>query len=277
MPIFHSKFRYRNKTNKDFGVIVTTFDDASGENDSFLTMESSTTEKPDGTSVFDYGARYSEVLETTVSFIKPSHELFTLQESREIFKWLTGTKQVGWLDLYKADGTTIDYSLLGRFTDIQTQQLDNVSVIGFTATFTSSNPWAYSAVQTIHLELGEKRTMTINNLSDDLDTYIYPNVIFTNTLSSGELHIKNNTLDEELVLKNLAANEIVTIDSNQIIYSDKPNKIFGEDCNYKWLRFATGENQLEISGTGSLTISYRYPIKVGNTLVDREDIVGECD
>ena len=56
--------------------------------------------------------------------------------------------------------------------------------------------------------------------------------------------------------------------NNKIAYSSIENKIFGSSFNFTWLRFAPGNNKLSAKGTGVLTISYRYPMKVGDCIVD---------
>lgn len=111
--------------------------------------------------------------------------------------------------------------------------------------------------------------LQINNLSDDLYTYITMDTVITNT-NCTQLSIKNNTLDEETKINAISAGEIITLNSNQFIASDKSGKIFGNTFNFKWPRLAPGINNIEISVDGRCVIEfkYRYPIKIGDCAID---------
>ena len=110
---------------------------------------------------------------------------------------------------------------------------------------------------------------TINNESDDLYTYINLDIDFENK-TCNHLSIKNVTLGEETEVKNMSANERISISANQFIVSDKVGKIFGDDFNFVWPRLQPGENQLVVSGggTGSAHFTYRYPMKIGDCAMD---------
>ena len=128
---------------------------------------------------------------------------------------------------------------------------------------------------TIYLD--NSTLLQIDNPSDDLYTYITLDTIFRNN-DSEELSIKNVTLDEETLITSISDNEMIQLNSNQFIISDKPNKIFGNDFNFVWPRLAPGINEFIISGTGSgsLEFTYRYPIKIGDCAIDVVMSNGEC-
>lgn len=275
MAIYHAKFTYKNKQPNDFGLVVGVFSPDSGDVDSFLSMEPTTTESYDGTKLFDYGAKYTDTASLVVSLIKSDNSDITVTEARNVLKWLTGSRAASQLDLYKVNDK-IAYSFFGRFTEVNLQKLDS-RVVGIIATFTATSPWAYSAVQVVTQAINGSTTLTVANLSDDEDTYVYPEVVFTNENANGTLNIKNTTLSEETIINNIAVNEKITMNSNQIIYSDNPTRIFGNDFNFKWLRLVSGNNSITITGTGSISIQYRYFIKVADALVDIEDTYYLCD
>ena len=271
MSIYHNNLRYQGKLNSELGLMVVEFDPVVGATSSYLSMNPVIAENFDGSRDFDFGAKFSERLEATVSFTKLDNNQsrdFTQSEVRTVLKWLTGSKKVSWLDLLRYDGT-IDCSILGRFTDVKIQKMDSRTV-GFRAVFRSVSPWAYSPVQASSYVIGDSGQIhiTLDNPSDDLYSYVYPKVIFKNT--DGEyLTIFNDAIEgDKLTLNNLSANETVLMDSNQIIRSDKEGKVFGEDFNYKWLRLAPGVNEISIYGHGEISIEYRYPIKIGDGATD---------
>lgn len=113
-------------------------------------------------------------------------------------------------------------------------------------------------------------TDTIYNESDDLYSYIYLDIDYINQNNNSNITIKNETLDEESVVKNIKANEHITISAKQFITSSIKNKLFGEDFNFVWPRLQPGENHFVISGSGNGTaeFTYRYPMKVGDCAMD---------
>ena len=110
---------------------------------------------------------------------------------------------------------------------------------------------------------------TIDNKSDDLYTYIYLDIDYTN-ISGDSFSVKNATLGEESIVTGMSKNESVSISAKQFITSDIPNKIFGDNFNFVWPRLQTGINDFIINGNGkgSAQFSYRYPMKVGDCVID---------
>lgn len=277
MSIFHNKIRFRELYNSNLGLRIAEFDPVVGTSNSFLNMDSIVTENFSGSCDYDFGAKFNERLNINVSFIKDGNNIsddFTEHEVRETLKWLSGARKVSWLDLYRNNGE-IDYSILGRFVDIKLQKMD-CRIVGVHAVFKSVSPWAYSSIQTVSCDVDGTSNILITNYSDDLDSYVYPQVIFKNG-AGNSLTIINKTIGEDLQIKNLLLNEKIVMDTNQIIYSDNAVKIFDNDFNYQWLRFIPGVNDINITGAGSLTIQYRYPMKIGDAAVNISDVVSDCE
>lgn len=129
--------------------------------------------------------------------------------------------------------------------------------------------------------------------SDDLYTYIYPNVTYVNKDGSDTnnmLVINNHELHEETHITNIAKGETITISSGQFITSDIDGKIFGEsfygmryndttkqmqEAYCVWPRLKAGYNKLVVHGSGSGTIklSYIYPMKIGDCAMDINNIL----
>lgn len=112
------------------------------------------------------------------------------------------------------------------------------------------------------------RTM-IDNQSDDLYTYIYLDIDYTND-NGTYVSIKNNTLEEESLVTDISKNESIQISAKQFIISDIPNKIFGDSFNFVWPRLAPGLNDFIVDGDGRGTakFTYRYPMKIGDCAMD---------
>lgn len=272
MAVYQKKFMLNNRSNTDFGLIVCAITPDDGETDSYLTMESIFTESFDGSKRYDYGAKYTESVVLYITMVKNNYADFSRKELRETLDWLTGLRKASWLDLYNDDSGKVSFSFLGRITDVKLQKLD-ARVVGLTAEFTSVSPWAYSGINHNEMSLnGTGTRYAICNCSDEAGVYVYPNVTFINKSTNGTLKIMNYTTGEETLIKNLGANEVINMDSNKTIYSDKPVKVFGDDFNFKWLRFAQGYNHLEITGVGHLTIEHRDIMKVADAFDDNWDM-----
>jgi hypothetical protein len=121
-------------------------------------------------------------------------------------------------------------------------------------------------------------TFEIDNQTDDLYTYINLDMVLRND-NCDYLSVKNVTLDEESLVKNMSDNETVTISAKQFITSDKPKKIFGDDFNFVWPRLVPENNNFIISsdGRGLVLFTYRYPMKVGDCAMDVSVYGGNID
>ena len=112
------------------------------------------------------------------------------------------------------------------------------------------------------------RTM-IDNQSDDLYTYIYLDIDYTNE-NGTYVSIKNNTIPEETLVTEISPNESIRVSAKQFILSDIPNKIFGDTFNFVWPRLQPGLNDFIVDGDGrgSAKFTYRYPMKIGDCAMD---------
>lgn len=272
MAIYQKKFTYRDRSNRDFGLIVVAFNPDNGEVDSYLGIDSVFTDKYNGTHRNDYGAKYNNVAQLSITMVKENYADFSTSELRNAMEWLTSLHKVSWLDLYNDDDEVI-YSFLGRFTDVQLQKMD-ARVIGFRAEFIAVSPWAYSNIRSVEINVKNKvpQICPLLNYSDESAVHIYPKIIFKNSENGKELRIKNMLTGKETVVSNLAANEVITMDSNQIIYSDNDIKVFGDNFNFEWLALSPGVNYITVTGDGHLMIEYRDIMKVTDAIYDFEGI-----
>lgn len=266
MSSYHNKFIYKGVSNQDKHLIVVSFSPDTAETDSFLSMESIYTDKYDGSVRYDYGARYNSVSTINITLINEDKSDITVEQFRSIAKWLTGARLASWLDLYN-DNDEIAYSFLCKCVDLQHYKMDS-RTIGVIATFESVSPWAYSPIQTIVQNINGETEIILQNNSDDLYSYLYPDITFVNT-SGDTLTILNTTTQETVQVVNLTSNEQIMLKSNQIITSSISHRIFGNDFNFTWLRLIAGQNTLSVNGQGTITISYRYPIKIGDCVIDK--------
>lgn len=270
MAIYHPKIRFRGQTNYDLELIVSTFDPDNGAVDSYLDMEPVYTDSYDGAIRTDYGAKYSSVATPSITFIEVDGSDISPYKVRNTLRWLTGSRKNAWMDVCDKDGDTV-CSYLGRFTNVQLQKMD-ARVIGIIAQFTSVSPWAYSKEATVTIDVNGETEFAIDNQSDDFYSYVYPKVSFKNNIDNFNFSIINKTLNSETVFKYLEQNEVVTIDNSFVAYSNNDKRIFNDDFNFVFPMLSAGTNQFCAKGSGTLTIKFRYPMKVTDGLLNDYDL-----
>jgi hypothetical protein len=211
--------------------------------------------------------------------VKKDYSDFTNAEKRAILRWLTARKQNSWLKLYDQDGEEI-CEYYGRFTMVEEQTADS-RVIGFTCTFTSTHPYAFSPIRDVQQTFTGKEQIIVENDSDVVDNVVRPYMAIKPNKAISKLSIKNETTNIITYIKNIKANETLVIDNeNKLAYSDNIYRTLGSDfygdvdgfvTNYPvWIELIPGDNKLIIdtedtSTKVEYTIKYRYPIKIGST------------
>lgn len=266
MSSYHTSFRYLEKNSyDDFNLQIVHFEGGdNGETDSYLSQDSIYADSQRGTKRILYGTKYNSVASLSITVMNPDGTEFSIEKTRQIYKWLTGATQYNWMDLYV--GNEVKYRMLCFVQDVKPYKIDS-RVVGFTITVESSSPWCYSPLITETLEVNGSGIISIDNLSDDLYTYTQMTTVFKNTTGES-LTIYNDATAETTTVNNLGNNEIITLSENMFITSDNVDRIFGTDFNYTWPKLKSGINNFTITGTGSITFQYIYCMKVGDCVGD---------
>ena len=247
------------------GLIVSHLDNSdSGEVETFMSMDPVYTDNYLGSRRIDYGARYNSVAVFNITLIKQNGGDFSVQEIRDCLKWLTGAQSNSNLDLLIED--QVKYSFTGRFTNVTHYKMD-ARTIGLILEFTSIAPWAYSAPQIVEEFITDTTTFQINCDTDDMYSHVYMKTTYTNT--GGEsVVIQNATIGDSTEINKLAVNEVVTLDNNMMITSDKIERVFGNDFNFIFPRLQAGVNEFIVTGNGKIKFEYIVPVKLGNVALD---------
>ena len=279
-------FKYRQKTNKDFGLITSV---AFGNDAGFdqigtaTAVEGVTSDKYDGTRI-DYSAKYLECVELQITMVKDNYEDFTREDKRAILRWLSANKQASWIEFYDSDGGEI-IQVFGRFTSIEEKTADS-RTIGMIAVFTSRFPYGFSPLREIKQKFIGKETVRIMNDTDVLDDYVRPYFTIKISEKIEKLSIENKETNTTIFVKNLLANETLTLDNeNKLAFTDRENRepafyignhlngdVDGFTTNYPvFIELIPGVNELLIdTGTTSCeceySFSYCYPIKLGTVV-----------
>lgn len=272
-------FRYRNEYSTKYDLITNiAFSEDTGfsQMSTATAVEAITSDKYDGTKI-DYSSRYTEQIELQITMIKKDYSDFSRDEKRAILRWLSSHKQASWLSLYDEDESEI-IQFFGRFASVEEKTADSRTV-GFFATFVSPFPYGFSPLREIEQEFIGSETIRINNDTDATDEYVCPYFVITPNIAIDKLSIKNKNTNITTFIKNLKANETLTLDSeNKLAFTSDEFRIMGSDfygdvdgfiTNYPiFIELEPGINTLFINTENTsckctYSMSYRYPVKLG--------------
>lgn len=268
------KIKFNQISSEELNVIdlimCVAFDSDNGETSTFLGREAVASESYDGRYKNVTRYKYNELFSPRFTFMKKNFGNFTMEEVRQVLKWLTSLDTASLLNVYYDDSEVVSWSAVGGWTEINTYKLANNRTVGITAVFEAVTPYAlsdlYTATKTI--------TATDNKLTINIDTDdnkpVYPRV--TIRTNGNDIKFINKHTDffnksksySSLEVINNASGETVTVDgANQIIKTSLNKRIFGDDFNRVWLELYDGKNELTIEGDCTVTLEYREVRKVG--------------
>lgn len=254
------------------------FDADDGATESYLNRESVSSDNHDGSLRKVHMYRYSDVLSSQITFIKEDCTDFSRDENRKMLSWLTSKKTSGILSIFYENGDYAEYELIGNFVEVEQQKMANGRVVGYVCTFECVSPYAYSLVHTLSYDINNSSSFVIKSHSDELESYIHPKITIKTT-SATDVVITNSSITTtvetsegaqqvpvETVIKNNLAEETIVIDgTNRIVYSDRPNRVFGNDFSWtSWMPLAVGANEITVTGSCTIVFEWREPRKVGS-------------
>lgn len=268
------RIKYRGIESTELNVLdlimCVAFDSDNGETSTFLNREAVVSETYDGRYKRVHRYKYNESFSPKFTFMKKDFGNFTIEEVRQVIKWLTSTDTTALLDVYYDDSNVVAWSAIGGWTEISTYKLSNNRTVGIVATFEAVTPYALSDLYTITKTI----TSADNKITIDIDTDdnkpVYPRV----TIQANNANIKfiNKHTDffnvsksyNSLELTNNTSGERIVVDgANKLISSSSTKRIFGDDFNWVWLELYDGKNEITIEGNCTVTIEYREVRKVG--------------
>lgn len=130
-------------------IMCVAFDSDNGETNTFLNREAVVSETYDGRYKRVHSYKYSESFSPKFTFMKKGFGNFTMEEVRQVLKWLTGTDTTALLDVYYDDTNVVAWSAIGGWTEISTYKLANNRTVGIVATFEAVTPYAMSDIDNV--------------------------------------------------------------------------------------------------------------------------------
>lgn len=133
---------------------------------------------------------------------------------------------------------------------------------GFRLTASFDSPFCRGPEEVAAITEEGTHTIAIWNHSDIKDGYTYPTVQF---LGSGITIVnKTDSLTREFKFANLESDEVLIVDNEtKVITSNKSGEKLSNFISKNWLRLRQGENVLEVTSEGPVTITCPYYAMIG--------------
>lgn len=203
-----------------------------------------------------FGVNYhSKPLEFDLIF--GSEEPLDRYELSNISMWLTGNQQYQWLSIDQPDLDNVQFRcIITKLTPLAHGWLP----VAFEAAVVCDCPYAYGHSFEKQYSINGETSILFRNDSS-VREYIKPHLSFRPLSGSSELRIINkDDGDREFLLSGIpTATTSIDIDNlNGIIQESPTQKNLYGGFNMNFFRLVQGDNNLVISGTGTLTISGRF-------------------
>ena len=207
-----------------------------------------------------YGVRYHDKpLEFTLIF-GADHELDRYQ-IQEISNWLTGYQNYQWLSIDQPDMSHIQFHCL-------VQSLTPISIkwvpVAFEAKIVCDCPYGYSYPFEEVITLSDTTDFCFYNDSTIRDV-LKPDLKIELAPGCTNFSIANRTTGAEVRFSDLPSGGIVIRmdNENEVIYDSTETYDLYDYFNFQFFNLASGDNDLVLEGSGTVTISGRYLYNVG--------------
>lgn len=267
MDLFGSDVIIGNFKLSDYGMMLGTFGTPSEEEE--LGMDYETIEEFVGNNPVPVylGAKHSSKLMPQATIIKnPCSDpegCFSEHECREVLRELTGFP--GYKKMEILSDAMEDYYYFNVHVTKASYHKTGGRVTGIILSMECDSQFAWSKDYTLTYSLKAGDTLTFINQSDDLYSYLLPQVTISADRAIDKLeiiHQKDNGWTTELT--NIAAGETVTMNSKtKTLLSSLPGKLPLNDFNMHFIRLLPGRNDLLVSSDVTITLTYNLPRKVG--------------
>lgn len=207
-----------------------------------------------------YGVNYNaEPLEFTLVF--GSEQPLDRWQMQEIALWLTGHQKYKWLTIDEPDLANCCFRcIITQLTPIHVGFLP----YALEATIHCDCPYAYSFPFSQCYQISGETPIIFRNESSIHDP-IKPDMVFVPSSGGGSLSIVNqNDGGREFRLDNLPGSAApIKINNDICIISDADMYDYFKSFNFNFFRAVQGDNNLIVTGNGTLTISGRFLYNVG--------------
>lgn len=256
---------------EEMGLVLYSFDSHKQDATSFASNLSIMEDRIDGRyrSLF-YGGAVNDPLTFTMVLCANENrasrdESFDRWDLQKIASWLTGHTEYKWLTIVQPDMEEVRYRCIcGDLTAVEVADRK----WGFSCKVTCDSPYAYLAPRTYILESnGAKRG---NIFSESSHNGFYYPVIRVSSMKGGNVSLAIGNKVESSTFSMRGLPDTVTtmvIDCENGVISTPGGEnlyqyiVFGGGFHFP--RFARGDNEIEISGSGVFAFECEWPVNVG--------------
>lgn len=207
-----------------------------------------------------YGVRYNDTPLSFSLIFGADHKL-DRYEMQAVSKWLTGYQEYQWLSIDQPDMEHIQFRcLIQELTPIHISWMP----MAFEAKIICDCPYGYSYPFEKMFQISQSTSVRFYNDSTCVEK-LRPTLLVNLAADCTSFAVKNNSTGEEMRFDNLPKGGLsIRIDNeNQVVTEN----VFGYDLydyfNFVFLELESGDNNLEFTGSGSVTIIGRYLYNVG--------------
>lgn len=246
------RVKYRGVESTDLNILdlimCVAFDSDNGETNTFLNREAVVSETYDGRYKRVHRYKYSESFSPKFTFIKKDFGNFTIEEVRQVIKWLTSTDTTALLDVYYDDSNVVAWSAIGGWTEISTYKLANNRTVGIVATFEAVTPYALSDLYTVTKTITPADNKITISIDTDDNKPVYPRI----------------TIQQKGTVVKIPTGTIYNMYSDMV-----PNTVYHNGTNYYW---KSDESALV---TGTTEPNYGWSKVTRNTVYAETDEIKE--
>lgn len=241
-------------------IIEVSFDGDSGEASTYLNREAIASETHDGRYKRVHRYKYNESFSPRFTFVKKGFGDFSMDEVRQVLKWLTSTSQTALLDVYyehRDDSATVDWSAIGNWTEISTYKLSNNRTVGIVATFEAVTPYAMSDLENITITSSDNYKKTITVDTDD-NQPVYPRITIQQKGSIVKLP-SNVVFDSITDMDSYVENTVYHNESDGLYYYKAYTPIFMQGSTLPdYVNWTTVEVSREYTNTDTFATNTFY-------------------
>lgn len=269
MNLFGRDATIGNFKLSNYGLMLASFD-ATGSTDDNLGMDHEILEEYIGHNPVPIylGSKYNSKLKPTATLVKipeiyRNKMYFDDYECRNILRQLTG--HYGYIKMQVESyelGEPVFFNV--KISSVSYKKVGN-NVAGIILEMECDSQFAWSNEVHQSFSFTSNQSNFIFNSSDDLNSYVLPQLVIESMSDISDLTITNVTDNSwTSKFKSMSANEIITMDSkNMILTTNKRNRIICNDFNMHFFRLLSGKNEIQTNRDINISFTYRVPRKVG--------------
>lgn len=251
------EFAFNNESSRLYGLMLYSFN-GNGQSDVAFGNKASIQQSRTVNRIqsIHHGVDYHES-PLTFKIVFGGTKALDRMDIERIAFWLTGHQDYCWLQIMQADMAHLRYRCL--ITDLTPLSAGD-KIYAFEANVQCDCPYAYGLPFESSYEISGETNITFRNESSVRD-YFKPVLHFTPNTGTSQIKIINNTDGgREFSISSLPASELqIVVDNNRgIIQETTFDYNLYEGFNHNFFRLVPGENELVVTGDGTLTISGRF-------------------